>query len=39
MLVVRPFDLGWRDALTTGAEIGPVLEAWFNSEGYKQRTE
>lgn len=39
MLIVRPSQPDWRTALTSGESIGPVLEAWFSSEAYKQRAE
>lgn len=39
MLIVKPSQADWREGLTAGADIGPVLEAWFNSEAYRQRTE
>ncbi len=39
MLVVRPSHPSWKDALVTGADVQPALEAWFGSEAYRQRTE
>jgi glycine cleavage system H protein len=38
MLIVRPSQVDWRERLTTGGELGPALEAWFNSETYRQRS-
>jgi glycine cleavage system H protein len=38
MLIVRADDSGWRDGLSTGAEIGPAFAAWLATEAYKDRT-
>lgn len=37
MLIVRPSQPDWRKRLVAGDELQPMLEAWFNSEIYKQR--
>jgi glycine cleavage system H protein len=37
MLIVRPAGGDWREALTTGAAVGPAFAAWISAEGYKDR--
>ena len=37
MLIVRPSHPDWRQTLVTGSALAPALEAWFSSDGYKQR--
>jgi len=37
MVTVQPSLRGWRDGLVTGAAIGPAFEAWFGTQGYKDR--
>jgi glycine cleavage system H protein len=39
MLIVRPSQPSWSDALVTGADLQPALEAWFSSEAYRARAE
>jgi len=38
MLIVRPAHDDWKDALVTGAAIGPAFEAWFGTGAYKSRS-
>jgi len=39
MLIVRPSDPNWREALVTGAAIAPAFTAWLATGAYKNRTE
>ena len=39
MLIVRPSDPNWREALVTGAAIAPAFAAWLATGVYKNRTD
>ena len=39
MLIVRPSDPNWREALVTGAAIAPAFTAWLATGVYKNRTD
>jgi glycine cleavage system H protein len=38
MLIVRPADETWRDALVAGQDIGPAVERWIAGGVYKSRS-